>query len=98
MEKKDPIKRFRIYLRKRAYGARVTRRNSLKKLQRKWKKAVEEAEAYNPVIENMFNYFMLKLQPGLKRQMDELPNLYGKKEGGLKCYNSIWSRHSPRAS
>lgn len=80
--KKDPIKRFRIYLEKKGIWSQSYEEKLLKEALEEVEKAVEEAEAYNPVVENMFNYVYAEITPGLKEQMDELLTFMAKKKVG----------------
>jgi len=82
--KKDPVKRFRIYLEKKGIWSQNYEENLLKEVTAEIEKAVEEAEAHNPDVENMFKYVYAEITPNLKEQMDELLGFYRKKEGGLK--------------
>lgn len=80
--KKDPIKRFRIYLEKKGIWSQDYEEKTLREASEEIEKAVEQAEAYNPPIENMFNYVYAEITPNLKEQMDELLNFVAKKKGG----------------
>ncbi len=71
-EKKDPIKRLQIYLEKKGIWSRDYEEKLIKESTEQIEKAVEEAEAYKPVIENMFRYVYAQMPPDLKEQMDEL--------------------------
>ncbi len=78
--KKDPIKRFRIYLEKKGIWNEDYEEKLIKECTEKVEKAVEEAEAYKPSVENMFKYVYAEMPPHLKEQMDELLNFI--KKGG----------------
>jgi len=80
--KKDPIKRFRIYLEKKGIWSQSYEEKLIKEASDEVEKAVEEAEAYNPDVENMFKYVYAEITPGLKDQMDELLTFMAKKKGG----------------
>lgn len=80
--KKDPVKRFRIYLEKKGIWNQSYEENLLKEATAEIEKAVEEAEAYNPGVENMFKYVYAEITPGLKEQMDELLGFIAKGKGG----------------
>ena len=77
--KKDPIKRFRIYLEKKGIWSQAYEEKTIKEASEEVEKAVEQAEAYKPGIENMFNYVYAEITPNLKEQMDELLNFIAKK-------------------
>ncbi len=73
--KKDPIKRFRIYLEKKGIFNQGFEDKVTKETSEEVEKAVEEAEAYKPELKNMFKYVYAELTPDLKEQMDEFLNL-----------------------
>jgi len=70
--KKDPIKRFQIYLSKKGIWSQSYEEGLVKELTEQVEKAVEEAEAYKPDMENMFKFVYAQMPPNLKEQMDEL--------------------------
>ncbi|VVB97324.1 1-deoxy-D-xylulose-5-phosphate synthase [uncultured archaeon] len=80
--KKDPIKRFRLYLEKKGIWNQSYEDNLVKDCTAEVEKAVEEAEAYAPVVENMFKYVYAEITPGLKEQMDELQSFIAKRKEG----------------
>ena len=80
-KKKDPVKRFRIYLEKKGIWSQGYEDNLIKECSDLIEKAVEEAEAYTPVVENMFRYVYEEMPPNLKEQMDELMSFIVKKKG-----------------
>ena len=51
----------------------------MKELTEEIEKAVEEAEAYKPGVENMFRYVYAEMPPHLKEQMEELLDFIKKK-------------------
>lgn len=69
--KKDPVKRFRIYLEKKGIWSNTHEEKLIKEASQEIEKAVEEAEAFKPKVENMFKYVYAELTPELKEQMDE---------------------------
>lgn len=79
--KKDPIKRFRIYLEKKGLWNQDHEEKLQKEATAQIEKAVEEAEAYNPDFSNMFKYVYAQITPGLKEQMDELSGIIAKRKG-----------------
>ena len=79
--KKDPVKRFRIYLEKKGIWSQDYEEKLQKEATAQIEKAVEEAEAYNPDISNMFKYVYAEITPGLKEQMDELSGFIAKSKG-----------------
>ncbi len=78
--KKDPIKRFRLYLEKKGIWSQGYEEKLIKDCTAEVEKAVEEAEAYAPLIENMFKYVYAEITPGLKEQMDELKSFIAKRK------------------
>jgi len=80
--KKDPIKRFRLYLEKKGIWTPNYEDSLIKELTEEVEKAVEEAEAFKPDIENMFKYVYAEMPPNLKEQMDEFLTFAAKKKGG----------------
>ncbi|MCE8426092.1 MAG: pyruvate dehydrogenase (acetyl-transferring) E1 component subunit alpha [Candidatus Methanoperedens sp.] len=78
--KKDPIKRFRTYLEKKGIWNQSYEDKLLKEASEEIEKAVEEAEAYSPVVENMFKYVYAEITPDLKEQMDELLGFIAKRK------------------
>lgn len=80
--KKDPIKRFQIYLGKKGIWSQGYEEKLLKECTDEVEKAVEEAEAYKPVIENMFKYVYSEITPNLKEQMDELQTFIATRKEG----------------
>ena len=80
--KKDPIKRLQIYLAKKGIWNQDYEDKLIKELTEEVEKAVEEAEAFKPNIENMFKYVYAEMPPNLKEQMDELLAKVSKKTGG----------------
>ncbi|MCZ7397671.1 MAG: thiamine pyrophosphate-dependent dehydrogenase E1 component subunit alpha, partial [Candidatus Methanoperedens sp.] len=79
--KKDPVKRLRIYLEKKGIWSQSYEDKILKEASEDVEKAVEEAESFNPGVENMFRYVYAEITPGLKEQMDELLNFIAEKKG-----------------
>ncbi len=77
--KKDPVKRLRIYLEKKGIWSQSYEDNLVKELTDEIEKAVEEAEAYKPEVENMFKYVYEKMPPHLEEQMEELLGFIKKK-------------------
>ncbi len=69
--KKDPVKRFKIYLEKKGIWSQSYEENLIKECTEKIEKAVEEAEAYKPKAEDMFRYVYAQMPLNLKEQMDE---------------------------
>ncbi len=80
--KKDPIKRMRIYLEKKGIWNQSYEDKILKETSEEVEKAVEEAEKFNPAVENMFKYVYAEITPDLKEQRDELLNFIAGKKGG----------------
>lgn len=80
--KKDPIKRLKIYLEKKGIWTQDYEDRLVTEVTEQVEKAVEEAEAYKPVMENMFRYVYAEIPPHLKEQLDELLRFTGKKAGG----------------
>jgi pyruvate dehydrogenase E1 component alpha subunit len=80
--KKDPVIRFRIYLEKKGIWSQSYEEKLKKDTSEEVEKAVLEAEAYNPVVENMFKYVYAEITPCLKEQMDELLSFIEKGKGG----------------
>lgn len=80
--KKDPIKRLRLYLEKKGIWTQNYEDSLVKELTEEVERAVEEAEAFKPDIENMFKYVYAEVPPNLKEQMDELLTFIAKKKGG----------------
>ncbi len=78
--KKDPIKRFRLYLEKKGIWSQNYEEKLMKDCTEEVEKAVEEAEAYKPVVENMFKFVYTEITPGLKEQMDELKSFIAKRK------------------
>ncbi len=81
-KKKDPIKRMQLYLEKKGIWSQSYEEKLIKELTEEVEKAVEEAEAYKPSVENMFKYVYAQMPPRLKEQMDELLAFIAKKKGG----------------
>jgi pyruvate dehydrogenase E1 component alpha subunit len=81
-KKKDPIKRFQIYLAKKGIWSQDYEDKLTKELTAEIEKAVEEAEAYKPRVENIFKYVYAQMPPNLKEQMDELLAYVSKKTEG----------------
>ena len=81
-KKKDPIKRLRIYLEKKGIWNQDYEDRLIKEVTAEVEKAVEEAEAYKPDIENMFKYVYAEMSPNLREQMNELLSFIEKKMGG----------------
>ncbi len=81
-KKKDPIKRFRIYLENKGIWSQSYEEKLVKEAINQVEKAVEEAEAFAPSVENMFKYVYAQMPPNLKEQMDELLTFIAKKKGG----------------
>ncbi|MCX9026234.1 MAG: pyruvate dehydrogenase (acetyl-transferring) E1 component subunit alpha [Candidatus Methanoperedens sp.] len=79
--KKDPVKRFRIYLEKKGIWSQDYEEKLLKEITAEIEKAVEEAESHIPIVENMFKYVYAEITPNLKEQMEELQNIIAKKKG-----------------
>ncbi len=79
--KKDPVKRFRIYLERKGMWSQDYEDNLIKEATEEIEKAVEEAEAYKPGVEGMFRYVYGEMPPNLKEQMDELMGFIAKKMG-----------------
>ena len=79
--KKDPVKRLRIYLEKKGIWSQSYEEKLVKELTEEVEKAVEEAEAHKPGVENMFRYVYEQMPPNLKEQMDELLDFISKKKG-----------------
>lgn len=73
-KKKDPIQRFRIYLERKGIWTQDYEEKLLREAAEQVEKAVEEAEAFKPSVENMFKYVYQEMPPALKEQMDELLN------------------------
>ena len=80
--KKDPVKRLRIYLEKKGIWSKNYEEKIIKEASEEIEKAVEEAEAYNPDVSNMFKYVFAEMTSNLKEQMDELSGFMAKKKGG----------------
>lgn len=78
-KKKDPIKRFQIYLAKKGIWSQDYEDKLTKELTAEIEKAVEEAEAYKPRVESIFKYVYAEMPPNLKEQMDELLSYVSKK-------------------
>lgn len=81
-KRKDPIKRFQIYLEKKGIWSQDYEDKLTKELTAEIEKAAEEAEAYKPRVENMFKYVYAEMPPSLKEQMDELLAYVSKKTEG----------------
>jgi len=81
VEEKRSGKAFPDISRKKRYMEPELRRKTPEEITVDIEKAVEEAEAYNPAIENMFKYVYAEITPGLKEQMDELLGSMAKKKG-----------------
>lgn len=79
--KKDPIKRLQIYLAKKGIWNQDYEDNLTKELAEQVEKAVEEAESFNPDMENMFRYVYAEMPPNLREQKDELLAYVSKKMG-----------------
>jgi pyruvate dehydrogenase E1 component alpha subunit len=79
--KKDPVKRFKIYLEKKGIWSQSYEEKLIKELTEEVEKAVEEAEAYKPGVENMFRYVYAETPPHLKEQMQELLAFIAKQKG-----------------
>lgn len=80
--KKDPVKRLQIYLEKKGIWSQSYEDKLLKEVSGEVEKAVEEAEAYNPGIENMFKYVYAEITPDLEEQMEELQTFIATRKGG----------------
>ena len=80
--KKDPIKRLRIYIEKKGIWNQGYEDGLIKELTDEIEKAVEEAEAYKPGVENMFKYVYAEMPQNLKEQMDELLAFIANRKGG----------------
>ncbi len=80
-KKKDPIKRFQIYLERKGIWTQDYEEKLLKETSELIEKAVEEAEAYQPVMENMFKFVYAEITPNLKEQMEELNQIMKKRKG-----------------
>lgn len=80
-KKKDPIKRFQIYLSKKGIWSQDYENNLTKELTEQVEKAVEEAESFKPDVENMFRYVYAEMPPHLREQKDELLAYVSKKMG-----------------
>ena len=81
-KKKDPILRFRRYLEKKGIWSQGYEDRLVKEITEQIEKAVDEAEAYKPGVENIFKYLYAEMTPALKEQMDELLAFIAKKKGG----------------
>ncbi len=81
-KKKDPIKRFQIYLEKKGIWSQSYEEKLIKECTEEVERAVEEAEAYTPVVENMFKYVYAEMPSYLKEQMNELQSFIAKKKEG----------------
>ncbi len=78
--KKDPIKRFQVYLEKKGIWSQGYEEKLIKECTEEVEKAVEEAEAYKPGVENMFKYVYAEITPDLKGQMDELQSFIARRK------------------
>lgn len=87
-EKKDPIKRFRIYLEKRGIWNKEYENEITNEISHEIEKAVEEAEAFKPNMENMFRYVYAEMPQNLKEQMQEFL-AFMKKRGKTMKLNMV---------
>ncbi len=80
--KKDPVKRLRIYLEKKGIWNKTYEEKIIKEASEEIDKAVEEAEAYNPDVSNIFKYVFAEMTSDLKEQSEELSGYLTEKKGG----------------
>jgi pyruvate dehydrogenase E1 component alpha subunit len=69
-EKKDPIARFRIYLKDKGIWTAAWEKKLAADCQKEVDAAVAEAEKHRPDPDDMFNYVFAKLPPHLKEQRE----------------------------
>ncbi len=79
--KKDPIKRFRLYLEKKGIWNQSHEDGLMKDCTDQIEKAVDEAESYKSPLENMFKYVYSEITPNLQEQMEELQTFLAKGKG-----------------
>lgn len=80
--KKDPIKRFQLYIEKKGIWNKSYEEKLLLESSEIVEKGVAEAETFEPNPENMFKYVYAEITPELKEQMEEFQNFISQKKGG----------------